>query len=76
MDDFRDQADIFNELFANQIDNIVEKIPMITLLPSQDYEALIGSLKTKQSQYLARVVKFVAEGRHFWNSCMEALVIK
>jgi len=65
MDDFRDQADIFNEIFANQIDNIVEKIPMITLLPAQDYEALIGSLNLKQSQYVARVVKFVAEGKTF-----------
>jgi len=65
MDDFRDQADIFNELFANQTENVVEKIPMVTLLSSQDYQTLIESLNEKQSQYVTHVLKLIAEGKEF-----------
>jgi len=65
MDDFRDEADIFNELFANQTENVVEKIPMVSLLSSQDYQILIQSLNGKQSQYVAHVMKLIAEGKEF-----------
>jgi len=65
LDDFQDQADIFNELFMEKNENITEKIPMTTLICEEDYQTLISTLNHKQAQYVCHVASLLASGKRF-----------
>jgi len=65
LDDFQDQADIFNELFMEKNENVVEKIPMTTLLCDEEYQILISTLNHKQAQYVYHVESLLMSGERF-----------
>jgi len=65
LDDFKDEADIFKKLFLEKNENVVEKIPMTTLLNDEQYPALISTLNHKQAQYVCHVASLVASGKRF-----------
>jgi len=65
LDDFQDQADIFNELFMEKNENVVEKIPMTTLLCDEEYNTLISTLNHKQAQYVCHVASLLTSGERF-----------
>jgi len=65
LDDFQGQADIFNELFMDKNENVVEKIPMTTLLCDEEYHTLISTLNHKQAQYVCHVASLLTSGERF-----------
>jgi len=65
LDDFQDQADIFNELFLEKNENVTEKIPMTKLLCDEEYQTLISTLNHKQAQYVCHVASLLTSGERF-----------